>query len=80
MMTNHYHLLLLTLFVFIYVKSRDDKYMKGDITVYAFPIYKECIYCFWKMEDCHWLILFVYIVDHYCNSFLCFITVIYYNC
>jgi hypothetical protein len=46
MMSNHYHLLLLTLLVFIYVKSRDDKYMKGDITVYAFPIYKEWIYCF----------------------------------
>ena len=40
-MSNHYHLLLLTLLVFIYVKSRDDKYMKGDITVYAFSIHKE---------------------------------------
>ena len=40
-MSNHYHLLLLTLLVFIYVKSRDDKYMKEDITVYAFPIYIE---------------------------------------
>jgi hypothetical protein len=33
--------ILMTLIDKNFLKSRDDKYMKGDITVYAFPIYIE---------------------------------------